>query len=280
MSHTPKTPTPSYTTANLPTDLPEGSVVFDSSLQKLVSFKLGSWGTLGGVGSTTYVRDNVAGVIDQIQGDIPEDWKKTDTSLKGLVIGTSCTSIGDSAFRFCSGLTGSLVIPDSVTTIGSYAFDGCSGFDGTLTLPNTIENIRRSAFDSCSGLTGPLNIPDSVTFIDDYTFNGCSSLTGSLTIPNSVTKVGVQAFADCSSLTGTLTIPNSILSAFGHSAFKNCSGLNNVDCYVEKSFLDVSSCLLGTSVTTIHVRSTDSTWTAGAGQTIGGKTGIEVIKDL
>ena len=124
MSHTAKTPTPSYTTVNLPTDLPEGSVVFDSSLQKLVSFKLGSWGTLGGVGSTTYVRDNVAGVIDQIQGDIPDNWKDSDTSLKGLVIGTSCTSIGKRAFTNCNALT-SLIIPDSVTSVGQSAFGTC-----------------------------------------------------------------------------------------------------------------------------------------------------------
>jgi len=44
--------------------------------------------------------------------------------------------------------------------------------------------------------------------------------------------------------------------------------------------LDVTNSLAGSGVTTIHVRSTDSTWTAGAGQTIGGKTGITVIKDL
>jgi len=229
MSHTPKTPTPSYTTANLPTDLPEGSVVFDSSLQKLVSFKLGSWGTLGGVGSTTYVRDNVAGVIDQIQGDIPEDWKNNDSFLKGLVIGTSCTSIGNSAFINCFGFTGLLVIPDSVTTIGDYAFYFCN-FGGALTIGSSVTSIGDGAFNTCA-------------------------FSGSLTIPNSVTSIGDGAFGYIPALT-------------------------NVNCYVEKSLLDVPICLFGTSVTTIHVRSTDSTWTAGAGQTIGGKTGITVIKDL
>tara|TARA_R110000772_G_scaffold158_8_gene746 strand:+ start:2686 stop:3309 length:624 start_codon:yes stop_codon:yes gene_type:complete len=207
MSHTPKTPTPSYTTANLPTDLPEGSVVFDSSLQKLVSFKLGSWGTLGGVGSTTYVRDNIAGVIDQTQGDIPDNWKYLDSSLKGLVIGTSCEIIGANAFSFCVNLTGSLVIPNSVTSIRHDAFYQCSGF------------------------------------------------TGKLTIPNSVTSIGLFAFSECYTLT-------------------------SIDCYVEESILNSGNILRNSGFTTIHVRSTDSTWTAGAGQTIGGKTGIEVIKDL
>ena len=256
MSHTPKTPTPSYTTATLPTDLPEGSVVFDSTEQKLVSFKNGSWNTIGGgVGSTTYVRDNVAGVIDQVEGNIPDSWKANDTSLKGLVIGTSCTSIEGYAFSFCGGLTGSLVIPDSVTSIGNNAFYNCSGLNGSLTIGNSVTTIGNNAFRSCTGLTGSLTIGNSVTTIGNQAFYACSGLNGSLTIPNSVTSIGVAAFG-------------------------NCSGLTNVDCYVNKSVLDVTSSLLGSGVTTIHVRSTDSTWTAGSGQTIGGKINITVIKDL
>lgn len=279
MSHTPKTPTPSYTTANLPTDLPEGSVVFDSSLQKLVSFKLGSWGTLGGVGSTTYVRDNVAGVIDQIQGDIPNSWKNLDTSLKGLVIGTSCTSIGDSAFEDCSGLTGSLVIPNSVTTIEFSAFRNCSSFTGTLTIGNGLRIIDNFLFSGC-GFTGSLVIPNGVRSIGISAFNGCSGFTGSLIIPNSVTNIRDSAFGDCTGLT-SVNIGSNVANIGNFiGAFVNCTNLLVVNCYVEKSILDKSSNLLNSGVTTIHVRSTDSTWTAGAGQTIGGKTGIEVIKDL
>ena len=72
---------------------------------------------------------------------------KTDTSYS---IPDSVTSIGDSAFYYCSSLT-SITIPDSVTSVGN------------------------SAFYYCSSLTS-ITIPDSVTSIDEYAFWACNSL--------------------------------------------------------------------------------------------------------
>jgi hypothetical protein len=156
MSHTHNTPISNFSTADLPTDMAEGSVAFDTDTQELVAYKNGSWESLGsggGIGSTTYVRDNVAGVIDQIQGDIPAGWKSVDSSLKGLVIGTSCTNIGSGAFYFCSGLTGDLVIPDSVTWIGTVGDNfGDSGvfagatYGPNLTIGKNVENVGQWDF--------------------------------------------------------------------------------------------------------------------------------------
>jgi len=77
------------------------------------------------------------------------------------------TSIGNSAFSYCSRLT-SVTIPDSVTSIGEHAFY------------------------HCSSLTS-VTIPDSVTSIGYGVFYGCSSLTN-VTIPKSVTKIEKMAF--------------------------------------------------------------------------------------
>ena len=154
MSHTSKEPPSQYAAGDLPSNPPEGTVAYDKTNQKMVAFKNSSWGDFGGsggVGSTTYVRDNVAGVIDQIQGDIPDNWKSTDSSLKGLVIGTSCTSIGSNAFYYCAGLTGSLVIPNSVTSISSYAFFFCTGLT-TAYLAPPLANFGSNALNG-SGLT-------------------------------------------------------------------------------------------------------------------------------
>ena len=91
-----------------------------------------------------------------------------------LTIPDSVTSIFESAFRGCSGLT-SVVIPDSVTSIGNVVFYDCSGLT-SITIPDSVTNIGWAAFDSCSSLTS-ITIPDSVTNISDYAFRDCSSLT-------------------------------------------------------------------------------------------------------
>jgi hypothetical protein len=81
---------------------------------------------------------------------------------------------------------------------------------------------------------------------------------------------------ECSGFNGTLTIPNSV-TTIGLGAFGDCSNITNVDCYVTKTIFDQLGVLQGSGVTTIHVCNDDVTWTAGAGQTIGSKSGITVI---
>ena len=85
-------------------------------------------------------------------------------SIKYNEVTYSVTSIGESAFYHCSGLT-SIVIPNSVTSIGSKAFQYCSELTSVV-------------------------IGNSVTSIGEYAFNGCSGLT-SIEIPNSVTSIGI-----------------------------------------------------------------------------------------
>ena len=139
-----------------------------------------------------------------------------------VTIPNSVTSIGDSAFERCSGLT-SVTIPNSVTSIGDSAFERCSGLT-SVTIPNSVTSIGDSAFEYCSGLTS-VTIPNSMTSIRIDVFKGCSSLT-SVTIPNSVTTIGYGAFEECRSLT-SVTIPNSV-TIIKPNAFKGCSGLTSV----------------------------------------------------
>ena len=107
------------------------------------------------------------------------------------------TSIADSAFRGCSGLTG-VTLPMGVTSIGDYAFESCTGLTG-VTLPASVISIGSGAFQNCTGLTG-ITLPASVTSIGSYAFFLCSALTG-ITLPASVTSIGSYAFFLCSALT-------------------------------------------------------------------------------
>ena len=145
-----------------------------------------------------------------------------DTEITNLIIPNSVTSIGNSAFANCSGLT-SVTIGNSVTSIGSSAFSYCSGLT-SVTIGSGVTSIGNYAFRECSGLTS-VTIPNSVTSIGSSTFYNCSGLT-SVTIPNSVTSIGINAFANCSKLT-SVTIPNSVTS-IGTYAFFGCSKLTSV----------------------------------------------------
>ena len=179
---------------------------------------------------------------------------------KNSVIPNGVTSIGDSAFGWCSELT-ELVLPNSVTRIGDSAFEYCSGLT-ELTLPNSVASIGDGAFFICSGLekitvesgnscydsrdncnsiidkktntliVGCKNsiIPNSVTSIGSGAFAYCSGLT-ELTLPNSVTSIGNCAFGGCSGLT-ELTLPNSITS-IGDYAFAYCSDLSKITSLAE-----------------------------------------------
>ena len=160
-------------------------------------------------------RDNCNAIIETSTNELIKGCKST-------LIPNSVTSIGESAFAYCSGLT-SVTIPNSVTSIGESAFAYCSGLT-SVTIGNSVTTIGRGAFAGCSGLTS-VTIGNSVTSIGEWAFAGCSGLT-SVTIPNSVTSIGVVAFRGCSGLT-SVTIPNSVTS-IGEIAFSRCSGLTSV----------------------------------------------------
>ncbi len=146
----------------------------------------------------------------------------SSAAIGEIAIPNSVTSIGNSAFSGCRGLT-SVTIPNSVTSIGNYAFYNCSGLT-SVTIPNSVTSIGEWVFYGCSSLTS-VTIPNNVTSIGEWVFYGCSSLT-SVTIPNNVTSIGFAAFDGCKSLT-SITIPNSVTS-IGDFAFYGCSSLTSV----------------------------------------------------
>ena len=78
-----------------------------------------------------------AGLMPEGSGtSMPVTWNKNPMEVE---IGSAVTSIGSSAFEYCSDLT-SVTIPASVTSIGKDAFLNCSGLT-SVTIPDSVTSI-------------------------------------------------------------------------------------------------------------------------------------------
>ncbi len=176
----------------------------------------------------------------------------------------SVTSIGNSVFYSCSGLT-SVTIPGSVTSIGDRAFYECSGLT-SIVIPGSVTSIGSEAFRWCSNLAVVVNLSDLTftkgstsygyvaSYATDYRVynapqgrieggfvlgkpNDVKTLVGYLGSATTATLpadydgenyvIGDNAFRNRTSLTG-VEIPGSVTS-IGEAAFYGCTRLTSVE---------------------------------------------------
>ncbi len=230
---------------------------------------------------------NVNATID---GDfIYADAEKTNLAAYigsggSVVIPDAVTTIGNSAFHSCTGLT-SITFGSSVTTIGSTAFGGCTGLT-EVTVPNTVTSIGNGAFAGCSSLQSitlpfvgdkPHQPTDAYQYPLGYIFGGngtqiTQSYIGSspneltfnyFKIPSSLESVTIT---DCnyiapyalSNLTmlKSLTIPETV-TTIGNNAFNGCSNLQTLTYNTNaittqfKNFYYLKTVNIGNTVTAI-----------------------------
>ena len=209
-------------------------------------------------------------------------WKLLLADIESIEISAGTTSIGESAFAGCSGLT-------SVVWNAKNCADFAQYYDYSYS------KYYYGPFDDSASQITSFTFGSEVEHIPAYLCHGMENLT-SVTIPNSVTSIGEYAFGDCSGLTKTnytgdiagwcginfgrwgsspttyshnlyindvevkdLVIPNSVTS-IGEEAFSGCSGLtsvtigNSVTSIGDYAFVDCSSLTsvtIGNSVTSI-----------------------------
>ena len=101
--------------------------------------------------------------------------------MTSVTIPNSVTSIGQSAFEYCSGLT-SVTIGNSVTSIGDEAFYGCSGLT-SVTIPNSVTSIGEYAFSGCSKLIDVYCYAEKVPSTESNAFNGSYPENATLHVP-------------------------------------------------------------------------------------------------
>jgi hypothetical protein len=320
MSHTPKVPPIAKSTAELPLNADDGTIAFDTSKEKTVVIKNNSVEDISGgdpsvVGTPSIVFFQ-GGRVETVQGDFvgPDKIYSNPTlgdKVNYLVIGSSCTEIQSQCFLFNAFGEGTtedftLTIPPNVKKIGNGSFNNIDHVATTcgikLKFTEGLEYIGSSGFSDNARITGEIKLPDSLTFIDTFTFTQignatnpinkftfgsgltaiswrclASSYINDIVIPNGVKTLEFECFMNVYGL-ANLTIPSSV-DNIENEFIAYSSSLTSLNCYAVKEAFESQS-LLNSSIITIHARINDSSWTAGSGQTIGGKSGIEVIKDL
>ena len=118
----------------------------------------------------------------------------------------SVTSIGDYAFRNCSGLT-EFTIPENITYLGDQVFEGCSGITSITWNAKRCQDRWKDVYyysqlpfyDIYSQISS-FTFGETVDSIPSFLCYEMSNLS-SITIPENVKHIGGRVFSNCTGLT-------------------------------------------------------------------------------
>ena len=183
---------------------------------------------------------------------IPEDRPKLNAYM-----GSHCVQFFDgfppelsydyNCFYDCHNLV-SVVLPSSITFIGQSAFAYCSSLV-SVSIPSTVNIIATYAFTDCGSLKD-IKIPDRLNSVGKYAFNNCQSLQ-SITIPSRVNTISNDAFSNCKALRSVTFLGT--VQTIERAAFFSCSNLSEIY-YLGDGTPDVGKNCFNSCPATIYVK--------------------------
>ena len=198
-------------------------------------------------------------------------WKNAPTEIEipSLYNAYPVTSIGQSAFSNCKGLT-SITIPDTVTSIED-AFYNCGTqsvhYTGTfnkwfeITGLNYLGRLSTMLYIDGVEISGNVTIPNTVTTVGDNAFIHCFHIT-SITIPNCITRIGGGAFFNCYGLISIDFDDNGLLTSIGERAFYGCTSLTSITIPNSVKSIGKQAFDRCTNLTSITFEGTQAEWNA------------------
>ncbi|MEG2541219.1 MAG: leucine-rich repeat protein, partial [Clostridia bacterium] len=166
-----------------------------------------------------------------LTGVTVDEGNTTYASHQGILMNKAKTAI----ILVPKAIKGDIVLPNSVTSIGNSAFDGCSGLT-SITIPASVTSIGDFAF-SCSGLTSITVDANNTTYASHQGILMNKAKTAIILVPkaikdavlpNTLTSIGNSAFSNCSGLASiTLPFVGSTLGGASNTHFGYIFGANN-----------------------------------------------------
>ena len=112
---------------------------------------------------------------------IPAYLCKNMSQLESIEIPKSVTSIGQSAFMYCTKLK-SLTFPAGIKTLATSVLEGCIGLE-TVVIPESVTTINQDAFYNCSALQAIYNYALTPQTITERAVNNVNKNTCMLYVP-------------------------------------------------------------------------------------------------
>ena len=200
----------------------------------------------------TYIKTNLTNleVLDLSMTDLTEIPRRgfgfygdPNTKLRRVVLPSTVTWLGDSAFAECRALES--IDLQNVQSIGQWAFENCFALR-EVRLGDKLTTILKAAFLNCTVLPS-IDIPASVETLGGWLFQGCENLETialheglrtlsqstfygcgvvSIRIPSTVTEIPEWAFQDCKSLERIYLHDG--ITRMGENIFGSCRSLKSI----------------------------------------------------